>query len=327
MRAIVNTALGRLEMRVLPRPRPGPGQVCVRTLACGICATDLAMIAGWQRTGFPAIPGHEWAGRVEELGAGVAADVAGRLCVAENVLADGGEVGFEHPGGYAEYFLTEAGNLQFPAPGMAATTAVLAEPLAVAVRGLRRLRLEQREGALIFGDGPVGLLMTRLLAHAGVGDIWLVGGRPARLAAARRLGARRTLNYHQMPGGLAATVGAAIGRTFLNVVEASGSAAAIEAALDAAARGGKVLVLGDYADAQATFRWNHLLHRELELIGSNASAGAWPEAVRLLAEFAEPLAGLVTHVVPAERFDEGLERVRHDRDAIKVVLDWRHGAD
>ena len=325
MKAIVNTGPGRLEMRELPTPRPGPGQVCVKTLACGICATDLAMIAGWQRTGFPAIPGHEWAGRIEALGKGVAGDLAGRLCVAENVLADGGEVGFEHPGGYAQYLLTEGRNVCVLPSDVPAATAALIEPLAVSVRGLRRLRLEDRGAALIFGDGPIGLLLAMLLARSGIEEVCLVGGRPARLELARQLGVRRTLNYHDVSSGLGAAVRAEFGRGFAHVIEASGSAAAMEAALDAADRGGKLLVIGDYAEAAARFKWNTLLHKELELIGSNASAGAWPEAVRLVAEERLPLERLVTHVYPADRFAEGVDRVRSDRDAVKVVLTWEAG--
>ena len=102
MKAIVNTALNQLEWQDISLPQPAGGQVRVRTAACGICATDLQMIAGWTRTGFPSISGHEWAGIVDAVGAGVDAGLIGQHCVAENVLADGGEVGFEHPGGYAE---------------------------------------------------------------------------------------------------------------------------------------------------------------------------------------------------------------------------------
>lgn len=83
-----------------------------------------------------------------------------------------------------------------------------------------------------------------------------------------------------------------------------------------------MLVLGDYGPARAGFRWNDLLHREIHLIGSNASAGAWDEAVRLaVAEV--PLAGLVTHRLPAERFQEGMDLLRSRRDdVVKVVLEW-----
>src|SRR2546423_1613786 len=112
MKAIVNTAVDRLEVLDYPLPQPGPGQVRIRTGACGICATDLLMVSGWERTGFPSTPGHEWSGTVDAVGPDVDTRLVGRRCVAENVWADGGEVGFEHPGGYGQYLLTEATNVQ-----------------------------------------------------------------------------------------------------------------------------------------------------------------------------------------------------------------------
>jgi threonine dehydrogenase-like Zn-dependent dehydrogenase len=325
MNAIVNTAPGTLEWRDVPTPQPGPGQVRIRTLACGICATDLEMIAGWQRTGFPSIPGHEWSGMVEAAGPGVSPELVGRRCVADNVWGDGGEVGFEHPGGYGEYLLTEAANVRMLPDAADPVASALIEPLAVAVRGLRRLRVAEAAPAgdpavaLVFGDGPLGLILVMLLRRAGA-TVTLVGGRPARLALGSELGAARTVNYHQAGDqGLAAAFGK---ERFGLVIEASGSAAAMDASMELAERGGRVLVIGDYADARAGFPWNRILHRELELIGSNASAGAWDEAVRLAVTGGLPLRCLATHVLPAERFAEGVEIVRTDREAIKVVLQW-----
>jgi L-gulonate 5-dehydrogenase len=110
---------------------------------------------------------------------------------------------------------------------------------------------------------------------------------------------------------------------FCTIVEASGAASALEAALALITRTGRILVLGDYRDARADFRWLHLVHREIELIGSNASAGAWPEAVRLATHKEVPLEHLITHRFPAHRFEEAVALVRSRRsDVIKVVLEW-----
>ena len=325
MRAIVNTGPGRVAMVQAPAPEPGPGQVRVRTAACGVCATDLEMIAGWERTGFGCIPGHEWSGTVDAVGAGVDARMAGWPCVAENVLADGGEVGFEHPGGYGEFLLTEARNLYELPAGFPLSVAALIEPLAVGVRAVRRLRLQDGRGAVVFGDGPIGLILLMLLKRAGVERIVVVGGRPARLRLAAEMGASATVNYHEAGGDLAAAVRRAAGEPLL-ALEASGSTAAMDVCLNAVAGGGKVLVIGDYGSARAEFRWNHLLHRELELIGSNASAGAWPEAVRLATGGEVPLGRLLTHRLPVERYEEAIELVGGRRpDVIKVVLEWGAG--
>jgi len=314
LKAIVNTGPGKLELKELPVPEPGPGEVRIRTAFCGICATDLQMIAGWDRTGFPAVPGHEWSGTVDKTGEGVNRTLAGAPCVAENVLADGREVGFELPGGYAEFLLTRAENVHVLPPDFPLRDAALIEPLAVCVRGMSRLGGEIPSSALIFGDGPIGLLLVSLLKRAGVGRIVVAGGRPERLDLALALGATQVINYHREnpPGG-----------KFPVVVEASGSDGALRQALESVENAGRVLILGDYGPAKADFPWNDLLHRETTVIGSNASAGAWPEAVRLAVSGEVTLKALISHRLPAERFSEGIALVA-DRSsgAIKVHLEW-----
>jgi len=246
----------------------------------------------------------------------------GSRCVAENVLADGREVGFEHPGGYGEYLITEAAKVQVLPSGFSPAAATLIEPFAVCVRGLRRLRLTAERRALVIGDGPIGLLLVMLLGRMTVDEICLVGGRATRLTLAEELGAGSTLNYHDAGSDLACAVKVRFGDPFPAAIEASGSSAAMDAALDLAGHGGKILVVGDYGDARATMAWNHLLHHEIELIGTNASADAWPEAVRFACEESLPLDRLVSHRLPVERFEEGVELVRNCRDAVKVVLEW-----
>ncbi len=170
-------------------PSPGPGQVRIRTHACGICATDLKMLAGWERTGYPSIPGHEWSGVVDSVGIGVDHSLVGEHCVAENILADGGEVGFEYPGGYGEYFITAASNLYVLPQEFSLTTAILAEPLSVVLRALRRVDLAVCDRALVFGDGPIGILFLLMLEHFIAKEIYLVGGVRERMEIASRLGA------------------------------------------------------------------------------------------------------------------------------------------
>ena len=322
MRAIVNTAPGQLELKELAEPVPGRGQVCIRTVACGICATDLEMIDGWERTGFPAIPGHEWSGYVDAVGNGVDESLLGTPCVAENVLADGAEVGFERPGGYAERFLTEAAKVIALPEDMPLLLAVLIEPLAVCVRGYRRMGRSEPCRTLVLGDGPIGLLMVCLLRQHGFRNISLVGGRQQRLRLGHHLGAADTLDYHTCNGSVDELSKRLDGDSCC-VVEASGSPVALEAALQAARPGATLLILGDYGSSCAGFAWNTLLHRELKLVGSNASAGAWPEAAHLAVSGELPLGQLVTHRLPVERFEEAIALAK-DRTAgaVKVVLEW-----
>jgi threonine dehydrogenase-like Zn-dependent dehydrogenase len=322
MKAIVNTAVHTLEMLEYPMPQPGAGQVRIRTGACGICATDIEMIDGWARTGHPATPGHEWSGTVDAVGVGVEAALLNRRCVAENVLVDGGEVGFEHPGGYGQYLLTDAPNVQVLPDDFPFATAAMIEPLAVSVRAMSRLG-QAPSTALVFGDGPIGLLMTALLARAGVRDIAVVGGREARLQVARSLGAQQTVNYHDISGDMATAIRNMTQNAFPVVIEATGNATALRAGMDIVAREGKCLMIGDYGLSHADFLWNIILLKEITLLGSNASAGAWPEAIRLATNGDVPLERLITHCVPAVRFADGMAITRSRRpDVIKVVMNW-----
>jgi len=321
MKAILNTARGELKMAELPDPQPGPEDVRIKTSFCGICASDLEMMDGWSRGKYPQILGHEWSGVVDTCGSAVDRSLLGVPCVAENVLKDGGEVGFEHPGGYGEYFITEADKI-LPLPKeLDMGIAALIEPIAVAVRGLHRLRPSQGP-ALILGDGPIGLLMLMLLKHKGVEDITLIGGREARLQLGVELGASRTLNYHQAGPSLTDYVASRDLGKFASIIEASRSAEVIPLASRMARNEARILLIGNYVDVRSVIDLQEFLHKEFELIGSNASAGAWPEAVRIAAEGKHPFGKIISGTFKAEDFEEAMETARHSRTSVKTLLQW-----
>jgi len=198
--------------------------------------------------------------------------------------------------------------------------AALAEPLAVCLHAFRRLELSDRRAAVIFGDGTIGLIMLLLLGNAGVADITVVGGRSGRLKLAAELGAMRTLD-HRITDDLAGAVHTLAGRV-PNVIEASGAAQAVTAGVQVAAHGGRVLLIGDYGENRAAFRWNHILHQELRLIGTNASSGAWDDAARILTADQLPLDRLISRRVPARDFPQAFDLLRDGDDVVKVILDW-----
>lgn len=322
MKAIVNVSPNRLEWSEFPVPKPLNGQVRIRTAACGICATDLHMISGWERISYPAIPGHEWAGIVDAVGIGVPDEWIGRPCVGENILADGSEIGFEHPGGYAEYFVTEAVNLHFLPEDFSLTKATLIEPLAVCLRGIKRLRLEDTRSAVVFGDGPIGLLMMYLLKSNGLEDILMVGGSNSRLEIATEFGADTILNYHELRSDLTPAILNRYPYGAANVIEASGAESSVYTSLNIADSKGKILLIGEYDRGSISCLLNHLLLNELEIIGSNASKGAWDDAVDMAVHSDFLFSKLISSIVPAHDYLQGMEMVHNHREMIKVVLNW-----
>ena len=322
MNAIVNTAPGKCQWQTVPDPQPGSGQVRIRTHTCAICATDLEMIAGWPRTAPPAIPGHEWCGVVDAVGDRADAAWVGRRVVGDNVLSDGGEVGFEHPGGYAEMFVTEAANLYELPDNTPGDVGALVEPAAVCLRAMRRWPIEPPCETIVIGDGPIGLMLVLLALDAGVERPVLIGGRRARLDLARDFGAE-TFDYHASDDELVGTILKAHPAGFAHVAEASGSPRGMASGLALAAQNAKVVVVGDYGEARASFAWNDLLHRELTIAGSNTGSGAWADAVRWAAERRAQLERLVTHRFKASQFEQALALARRrGAGAIKIVLQW-----
>lgn len=240
----------------------------------------------------------------------------------KNVLSDGGEVGFEHSGAYAEYLLTEASRLHVLPNEFFLTHAALIEPLAVCMRGLDRLR-QFREPTIFFGDGPIGLPTLSLLQHRGIRDITLVGGRKVVLDLAQEWCVTPVVNFRQAGDNLLTTIRHSGHKHFQTLIEASGNPSAMETAWQLAGPCGKILVLGDYKLTHENFPWSQLLHREIELIGSNASAEAFPTAVRIATSVRKIIDRLITHVLPAEHFEEGIELLKTTQDStLKVVLVW-----
>lgn len=323
MRAIVMTGRDQLELKEQPLPEPGPGQVRVQTAACGICATDLEMLNGDARVRIPTVLGHEWSGWIDAVGPAGDESLIGQQCVAENVLSDGGEVGFEHPGGCGEYLITEESRVHVLRPGLPPEVATLIEPLAVCVRGLRRVGLRRPvPRVLIFGDGPIGLLCVMLLRHMGVPQVDVVGGRAKRLILAEQLGARRAVNFFGLSAPIGEGLRAELPDPYSIIIEASGNPEGLAAAIRMAPKQSRLLLLGAYGHRQASCQASLIQGKELELIGSNASAGAWEEAVRLAVSGKLPLERLVSHRLPATDYDEALQRVRHDPAVVKTVLVW-----
>jgi len=183
MRAAVMRERG-LVVAEVPAPEPGPGEVLVRTLACGICGSDLhalkhaeAFVETSRRAGNPfvmdlgrdVVMGHEFCAEVVEHGPGTtrALKAGTRVCSRPTLLRPTGpqSIGYsnDNPGGYGEYMrLSEAFLLPVP-DGLATEHAALTEPMAVGVHAVAKARLEPDNAPLVIGCGPVGLAVIAAL--------------------------------------------------------------------------------------------------------------------------------------------------------------------
>jgi 2-desacetyl-2-hydroxyethyl bacteriochlorophyllide A dehydrogenase len=207
----------KLVVTDVPDPVPGPGNVLVETIACGICGSDLhALKYGDQMreaalaAGYPAnldgavVMGHEFSARVLELGPGATGVEPGDVVVSiPLVLTPSGplQVGYsqEFPGGYAERMVLSAPLCIKVPDGLDPRRAALTEPMAVGVHAVARAKMQPGEGAIVLGCGPIGLAIIAGLRLAGVQPIVAADFSPARRKLAAGMGAHVAVDPREEP--------------------------------------------------------------------------------------------------------------------------------
>jgi L-iditol 2-dehydrogenase len=218
MRAVVYRGVNDLRLETVPVPRIGPGELLVRVAACGVCPTDIKKIQ-YGTVPPPRIFGHETAGVIAKLGSGISNlgwKLGDRVALHHHVPCldchfcrhhafaqcatykrTGITAGFEPAGGgYAEYVrvmpFVLPGVVKIPAKNSFAEGALL-EPVNTVLKAVRRLDLLPGDVVLVAGQGPIGLMFTRLLQLAGARVI-ATDLMPARLRLAKKFGAQWTVN-------------------------------------------------------------------------------------------------------------------------------------
>jgi threonine dehydrogenase-like Zn-dependent dehydrogenase len=219
MRAAVMRG-GRLVVDRLADPEPGPGEILVRTLACGICGSDLHALRHGQQlvdaareSGVPflmdpardVVMGHEFCAEVVDFGPDTQRTVRVGDRIVSMPLAVGPAgaeaVGYsnDYPGGYGELMrLSELFMLPVP-NGLATEHAALTEPMAVGVHAVAKARLEPGDAPLVIGCGPVGLAVVAALRLRGAEPIVAADFSPARRALAERMGAHLVVDPARRP--------------------------------------------------------------------------------------------------------------------------------
>lgn len=273
---------GKLAVNDIPKPVAG-AEAVVRVAISGICNTDLEIVRGY--AGFSGTIGHEFVGVAEsapgrselegkrvvgEINAGCGACfrcLAGdpRHCPDRTVL---GIVGRD--GAHAEYLSLPAGNLTAIPDGVSDIEAVFAEPLAAACGIFEQVEIDSDTRVAVVGDGKLGLLCAA--AMAGVADdVTAIGKHDAKLEIAEEFGAAP---IHRDD------IGPDLFRSFDVVIEASGSEAGYEMAVDIVRPRGKIVLKSTF---HGTPRWDaaRVVVDEITIVGSRC--GRFAPAIELLA--------------------------------------------
>jgi L-idonate 5-dehydrogenase len=303
MKAAIIHAPHDLRIEEYEVAAPGPHQVLVRIRAGGICGSDLHYYHhggfGTVRIKEPMVLGHEVAGEVVEIGAGVVRVKPGdrvavnpslpcgrcKFCLAgqANHCLDmrfyGSAMRFPHvQGGFRELLVCDES--QAVPADMPAERAAFAEPLSVCLHAGRQAGPLLGQRVLVTGAGPIGALCVMVARHGGAGEIVATDLRDEPLAIVRRIGADRTLNTATDPDALA-PYGADKGH-FDVVFECSGSAPGLAGAISVTRPGGTIVQVG-IAGAEVSVPLNVIVAKEISLRGTFRFHEEFEWAVRMLA--------------------------------------------
>ena len=317
MDALVLTGIKSLELQDLAIPEVQANEVRIHTAFAGICGTDHALYAGLPGSA-PAVPpivlGHENSGVVAEVGSAVTnVKVGDRVTVDPNIYCGQckfcrtgrpelcenlSAVGVTRDGGFEEYFTAPA-SVVYPIPdNVSLKSAAVVEPISCAVHGIQLLKVTPYQKALVIGDGFMGELFVQLLQAYGIHQVDLAGIVDEKLAMNKeKFGAKNTYNTmkgDKIPDG-----------EYDVVIEAVGMPQTQESAIEAAARGGQVLMFGvGGPDAKFEMNTYEIFQKQLTIQGSFINPNAFEDSLALLSSGKLDVESLMSHELDYNTVDD-----------------------
>jgi len=335
MLAAVYEGDGALAVRSMSAPEPGPDEAVLEISHCGICGSDLHFVVeGWSSAG--SVHGHEYSGTIVATGSAVTDWVPGDRAVggpgpgcgscapcrsgtAQLCLHRDRPGRAPSRGAWATYKLVRADHLFRVPDGLDLRTAALTEPLAVALRGVRRSGIRAGGRALVCGAGPIGLLTVATLRALDVDDVTVSEPSPVRRELARSVGATEVVTPAEL--GQPTSPMEIVARPFDAAIECSGRPDAIAAALAQLGRGG-VLVLSGTGMERPPLEFLRVILNELVITGAlEYTRQDFVDAIELLASGRLPTERLIeADDVPLAGVQRAVQRLAAGEIAGKVMV-------
>jgi threonine dehydrogenase-like Zn-dependent dehydrogenase len=334
MKAAVYVQPHEVKVEERPYPQPGPGEVTVKVACCGICGTDYHIVEGDFISPYPLIGGHEFSGTVHQIGEGVAGWTVGeRVAVDPSVYC--GEcyhcrnnqfnhcekwnaIGVTLNGAFAEYVKVPAKNLYRIPEAMTFEEGALIEPLSCVAFGMNRLEPRFGDKALIFGGGPMGLMLLQSVKVSGVSEVVLVDIDEGKLEMARQLGATGVYRNDEALDDF-------IGRTkyphgFDIVIDATGIPKVIEGMFRYAGPRARILQFGVAPrESRVSINPFEVYHKDWKYLGSMALMFNFYQALFMIQEKRVDMQPLITRKISLEEFAAYMSSPKNKRDC-KVLV-------
>jgi len=335
VKAAYYEALHEIVVRDAPEPEPGPKDVFVRVRACGICGTDQHIYDGDFGGPFPLIGGHELAGDVVAVGSETLGDVrvGQRVAVNPNIFCGScfycrrgqvnhclrwSAIGVTRDGGFADFVVAPESSV-YDVGDLDYEVAAFIEPLSCVVYGVKRLRIPVGANALVYGAGPIGLLMLQLVNHGGASGVTVVDLKQEKLDLASSLGA----DVVRAGDGADDALRELSPLGYDVVIDCTGVPAVVEHMFTHVRNEGKLLFFGvNPTEARVAISPYDVYRKDLEVYGSFALRYTFHDAFALLQSGTIDVEPLLSDRFPIESFRDAFERAGSG-DAFKVQIQPR----
>jgi len=335
MKAMVLEAANDVELENVEKPTSAKGDSIVRVTHSGICGTDLKIFTGGIKARYPLIMGHEMIGEVVEAASSDTPKAGTRVIVdpvtfcgncfhcnigQTQLCPNGGLIGRDYDGGFAEYVAAPPGNIYAMPEGIGDSEAPLIQVLTTVMHAQEMASIGPGDTVVILGLGVSGLLHVQLAKARGAKTIIGITRSAWKREIADQIGADLTLapdettkaKVLEATGGIGADV----------VVESAGKLSVLAQAMDLVRLGGRVLGFGIHTQTEGSLPFYDMYFKEIQFINARAATQKdFAACLEMCASGAIDLRPLISDVLPLDQLGQALEMVGTDApQRMKIIM-------
>lgn len=344
MKAAVFESKETIVFRDFEDPVMGDNDILVKVKYCGICGTDVAFFKGimsYLKMGlqkYPFVPGHEWSGIVADIGKNVKSIKIGDRVTGDvsvgcgkcpecmdgnyHICTERYEVGNlgNKPGAMAEYIVMPERNVYKLPDNVSFIAGAIVEPLATAVHGFERKKIDFLENILITGTGLIGILAAQVGSTYLSTNVVLTGRTEEKLNIAKECGIKNAINIKEKEVRVYLEEMGILNKISF-CIECSGNIYALKQCLEFVKSGGHISIIGFYENYKDVVDFDIITTKNLEIHGVLASPNCFNSAILLLEKGLVNYNPLISKIFPLNEINHAINYLLDKKNnAIKVML-------
>ena len=331
MKAVVFDDINKVDVREIPNPKPKANEVVIKVVAAGLCGSDVHIFKGGYPANYPLIPGHEFAGIVHEVGENISEwKVGDRVTADPNIycghcyycLSEQGNMcenatasGVTRDGGFAEYVAVPSTNVFLLPDEVSFEEGAFIEPLSCSIYAMKRLGVRYGDRAVIFGAGPMGLLVLKNLLTGGASEVVCMDIAEGRLEVAKKIGAYKVFkSLEELEEYTKET------RKFDIVIDATGNAIVIQKMFDFAGKRARILQFGcANTEVKVAISPFDIYDNDWDYIGTRANCFTFNQAINFLKTKAVTGDEIINDFITLDQVPDYIKGNR-PKDSLKVII-------